>query len=100
QELDRFTISVGDTAVTFIKAPLNQSPFYHFAFDIPSDQFEEAKTWTKGNVKLLKEQGEDEVYFEGIDAKSIYFEDPAGNIAEFICRLTDAKESTAPFSAS
>ncbi|MEK4386182.1 VOC family protein [Solibacillus sp. FSL W7-1464] len=100
QEPDRFTMSVGKSAVTFIKAPLNEKPFYHFAFDIPSIQFEEAKAWTKGKVILSKEQGEDEVYFEGIDAKSIYFEDPAGNIAEFICRLTDAKESTAPFSAS
>lgn len=100
EEPYRFTMSVGETAVTFIEAPINEKPFYHFAFDIPSNQFEDAKAWTKGKVKLSKEQGEDEVYFEGIDAKSIYFEDPAGNIVEFICRLSDAKQSTAPFTAS
>ncbi|WP_339194501.1 VOC family protein [Solibacillus sp. FSL R5-0449] len=100
EESDRFTILVGGTAVTFTKAPLNENPFYHFAFDIPSNQFEEAKAWTKGKVTLSKEQGKDEVYFEGIDAKSIYFEDPAGNIVEFICRFSDAKQNTTPFNAS
>lgn len=100
EEQDRFTINVGETAITFIEAPFIEKPFYHFAFDIPSNQFEEAKAWTKGKVTLSKERGEDEVYFEGIDAKSIYFEDPAGNIVEFICRFSDAKQSTAPFTAS
>jgi len=100
EEADRFTMNVGETAVTFIKAHLNEKPFYHFAFDIPSNQFEEAKAWTKGKVTLSQEQGEDDVYFEGIDAKSIYFEDPAGNIVEFICRLSDAGHSAVPFTAS
>ena len=40
------------------------------------------------------------MYFENIDAKSIYFEDPAGNIVEFICRLSDAIASEEPFSAA
>lgn len=100
EDSDRFTMNVGKTTVTFIEASLNEIPFYHFAFDIPSNQFEEAKKWAKEKVSLSKNQGDDEVYFEGIDAKSIYFEDPAGNIVEFICRLSDAKQSTAPFSAS
>lgn len=99
EEHDRFTMKVGETTVTFIEAPLNEKPFYHFAFDIPANQFKEAKAWTKGKITLSKEQDEDDVYFAGIDAKSIYFEDPAGNIVEFICRLSDAKQSTAPFTA-
>lgn len=45
EEPDRFTMIVGETAVTFIKAPLNEKPFFHFAFDIPSNQFEEAKEY-------------------------------------------------------
>lgn len=100
EETDCFTMNVGETAVTFIEAPLNERPFYHFAFDIPSNQFKEAKEWTKEKVTLSQEQGEDEVYFEFINAKSIYFEDPAGNIVEFICRFSDAKLSTIPFNAS
>lgn len=100
EEKNSFTLKVGETAVTFIEAPLNEKPFYHFAFDIPANQFEEAKAWTKGKITLSEEQGEDDVYFAGIDAKSIYFEDPAGNIVEFICRLSEGKQSTEPFNAS
>lgn len=97
---DRFTFKAGQTTVTFVKAPLAVQPFYHFAFDMPANQFEEAKAWTKEKITLAREQGNDEVYFEGIDAKSIYFEDPAGNIVEFICRFTDAKASEQPFTAA
>ena len=100
EEHNRFTIKVGITTVTFVKAPLEEKPFYHFAFDVPSNQFEEAKAWTKGRIKLSQEQGDDEVYFSFIDAKSIYFEDPAGNIVEFICRFSDAEQSDEPFTAS
>lgn len=100
EEHNRFTMRVGKTTVTFMKAPLDEKPFYHFAFDVPSNQFEEAKAWTKGKIELSKEQGEDEVYFSFIDAKSIYFEDPAGNIVELICRFSDAKPSDEPFTAT
>lgn len=79
---------------------MEEKPFYHFAFDIPSNQFEEAKAWTKEKIELSQEQGNDEVYFAFIDAKSIYFEDPAGNIVEFICRFSDAEQSNEPFTAS
>lgn len=100
EEHNRFTIKVGKSTVTFMKAPLEEKPFYHFAFDVPSNQFEEAKAWTKGKVELSQEQGEDEVYFAFSDAKSIYFEDPAGNIVELICRFSDAKQSDEPFTAA
>lgn len=100
EEHNRFTIKVGKTTVTFVQAPLEEKPFYHFAFDVPSNQFEEAKTWTKGKIELSQEQGNDEVYFAFIDAKSIYFEDPAGNIVEFICRFSDAEPNDERFTAS
>ena len=100
EEHNSFTIKVGKTTITFTKAPVEEKPFYHFAFDVPSNQFEEAKAWTKGKVELSQGQGDDEVYFAFIDAKSIYFEDPAGNIVEFICRFSDAAQSDEPFTAS
>jgi len=100
EEHNRFTIKVGTSMITFVKAPLEESPFYHFAFDVPSNQFEEAKAWIKEKIELSQEQGEDEVYFPFIDAKSIYFEDPAGNIVELICRFSDAKPSEEPFSTA
>ena len=95
-----FSILVGQTTLTFHKALEGDTPFYHFAFNVPSNQFDEAKAWAKSKVPLSTEEGDDEVYFENIDAKSIYFEDPAGNIVEFICRLSDATASDEPFSAA
>ncbi|MEK4698359.1 VOC family protein [Solibacillus sp. FSL R7-0668] len=100
EEHNRFTIKVGTSMITFVEAPLEKSPFYHFAFDVPSNQFEEAKAWIKEKTELSQEQGEDEVYFPFIDAKSIYFEDPAGNIVELICRFSDAKPSEEPFTTA
>lgn len=95
-----FTLQFGQTTVTFEKAPKDAQPFYHFALNVPANQFDEAKKWAKERVELLLEDGEDEVYFKNIDAKSVYFEDPSGNIVEFICRLSDSDESKEPFSGT
>ena len=101
EDENSFTIQAGQTTVTFRKAAEGETPFYHFAFNVPSNQFNEAKAWASSKVTLsTEEEGYDEVYFENIDAKSIYFEDPAGNIVEFICRLSDATASAEPFSAA
>ena len=99
EDENSFTFQVGQTTVTFRKALKGDTPFYHFAFNVPSNQFDEAKSWAKSKVPLSTEEGDDDVYFDNIDAKSIYFEDPAGNIVEFICRLSDATASDEPFSA-
>ena len=94
---NKFTIQTGLTAVTFSDERVSKNPFYHFAFDIPSNQFNNAKEWIKQKVQLSTENDNDEVYFESIKAKSLYFEDPAGNIVEFISRLEDSPKSILPF---
>lgn len=94
---NKFTIQTGLTAVTFSDERVIKNPFYHFAFDIPSNQFNNAKEWIKQKVQLSTENDNDEVYFESIKAKSLYFEDPAGNIVEFISRLEDSPKSNLPF---
>lgn len=92
-----FTLQLGSTTFTIHQAPAGETPFYHFAFDVPSNQFEGAKNWIKERVSLTKNEGLDEVYFQTINARSIYFEDPSGNIVEWICRLSDAPPSSVPF---
>lgn len=92
-----FSVQIGSTTFTLHQAPPGNTPFYHFAFDVPSNQFEEAKSWIQERVSLSKEHDDDEVYFPSIDAKSLYFEDPSGNIVEWICRLSDATASSEPF---
>lgn len=93
---DSFQISAGKTTVEFQRA--EDEPFYHFAFDIPDNQFEEAKNWVKQRVPLLTEDGEDEVFFEHFPARAFYFLDPAGNIVELIARPNITEKSDVPFS--
>ncbi|MDV2884932.1 ring-cleaving dioxygenase [Alkalihalophilus pseudofirmus] len=81
-----FVIQIGTSAVTFKQADTKENPVYHFAVNIPSNTFQEAKSWLKPRVELNKENGADEVFFESWNAHALYFEDPSGNIVEFIAR--------------
>ncbi|PED07886.1 VOC family protein [Bacillus pseudomycoides] len=93
-----FSIQVGESELEFCKNNSNTNPFYHFAFNIPSNKFSEAKEWAKNRVVLNIEDGADEVYFPRSNAHSFYFIDPAGNIVEFISRHMTSPESNEPFS--
>ncbi|SEJ30806.1 hypothetical protein SAMN04488127_1574 [Bhargavaea ginsengi] len=81
---DRFTVRIGATDVTFMA--VDRPAFYHFAINIPGNQFSMLKHWIQDRVPLNWEDGVDEVYFRAFDADSMYFEDPAGNIVELIGR--------------
>ncbi|WP_110927270.1 VOC family protein [Bacillus massiliglaciei] len=81
----QFTVLIGSSELSFIKTEPNRKPFYHFAFNIPANQFDEAKSWLQNKTLLNTEDGKDEHYFTHINASSIYFSDPGGNIGEFIC---------------
>ena len=81
---DSFTIQVGDSSLTFIQS--DEPATYHFAFNIPGNQVRLAKKWLDGRVPLNLESGKNEIYYESFDADAIYFEDPAGNVVEFIGR--------------
>lgn len=79
-----FTIKVGTSHLTFKETDV--PAFYHFAFNIPGNQFSLIKSWIKNKIPLNREGGRDEVYFRNFDADSIYFEDPAGNVIELVGR--------------
>ncbi|WP_155591669.1 VOC family protein [Lysinibacillus cavernae] len=83
---DYFTIAVGESAMTFERVPSSINKQYHFALNIPSNLFQQAKIWAKERVGLLESEGQDEVYFEFLKAYSCYFYDPEGNILELIAR--------------
>ncbi|MEC1671681.1 VOC family protein [Bacillus mojavensis] len=87
------TFQVGESILTLHQDKANRYS-YHFAFNIHSNIFAEAKEWLKKRVDLLEEDGDDEVYFSNAKARSAYFEDPAGNIVEFISRLETSPETT------
>ncbi|MFS0821929.1 VOC family protein [Bacillus sp. 1P02SD] len=97
EDTNSFRIAVGSSELEFTSENVKGNPFYHFAFNIPSNQFHDAKLWVKERVELNVEDGEDEAYFSFFSANALYFYDPAGNIVEFISRKTSG-ERTKPFS--
>lgn len=92
-----FQIQVGTSILEFTNEKVAGEPYYHFAFNIPANQFQEAKEWLKGKTTLLLEDGEDEADFSFWPAHACYFEDPAGNIVELIARYNENPNSESPF---
>lgn len=83
---DMFTVKIGESEISFKNS--NQPSYYHFAINIPGNQFSLMKYWLKDRLTLNREGGIDQVFFPSFDADSMYFEDPAGNIVECIGRRT------------
>lgn len=81
-----FSIAAGKTTLTFTRVQEDVEPFYHFAFNIPSNLFASCKEWLETKTSLLEENGETVIQFESWNAKAVYFKDPAGNIVECIAR--------------
>lgn len=79
-------VQAGRTRLFFTHTPEFDGA-YHFAFNIPANQFESAKNWISSRVSLLQdENGHDEFHSENWNSSSVYFKDPAGNVLEFIAR--------------
>ncbi|MFF2015678.1 VOC family protein [Paenibacillus sp. NPDC058177] len=96
----QFAVQIGTTKVTFHAVDMPEKPYYHLAFNIPAQQFAEAKAWAKSRLTLNEVKGEDEVFFESWNAHAFYFEDPSGNLLEFIARHNLEHPAEVPFSAS
>ncbi len=47
------SISAGQSQLIFEATNDDLNPFYHFAFNIPSNKFEESFQWLQGRVQLL-----------------------------------------------
>ena len=102
------TIVAGETRLTFVREEEEGvRPSYHLAMNIPENQIREAKSWllAKGCQVLSAEPlpfagiqaNEDIAYFEGTDAHAFYFEDPSGNLVEFIARHRMDNALSEPF---
>lgn len=93
-------IVCGSSELTFAETSEIEKPFYHFAFNIPQNQFKDAKEWLKKKVQLIELDGEDEFDFKSWNAHSVYFYDPAANIVEFIARHNLKNDSKQKFDGS
>src|SRR5215467_11363157 len=85
----KLEILVGQSKLIFEQSIDSSQPFYHFAFNIPSNKIDEAFEWLKKRVELLWLDDYDSYIadFKSWHAKSVYFLDPGGNIGELIARF-------------
>ena len=80
-------VKAGKTEILFKQAPSGFDGAYHFAFNIPENQFHVAKQWISSRIPLLKDKsGKEDFASENWNSVSIYFSDAVGNILEFIAR--------------
>ena len=96
---DSFTIFTNHTKIIFKKTGQGD-PFYHFAFNIPSNKIDEAYHWLIEKTALLwiPDYNSHIADFTNWNARSVYFKDPAGNIVEFIARFDLQDFESAKFS--
>lgn len=92
-------LQVGGTRLVFEQADAGSQPFYHFAFDVPENQFLAAKTWIEQRVMLLMAGNEDHFHLLDWNAHNVYFYDAAGNIVELIARHNMRTAAAGPFSS-
>ena len=102
-----FTVQAGSSCLTFERVADTDAgaaakrPFYHYAFDIPSNRIDASAAWLDSRGIALNPLPDMTVrcYSATWDATSIYYNDPAGNIVEFIARHTIANRADGPFTA-
>ncbi|WP_035644621.1 VOC family protein [Flavobacterium sp. ASV13] len=94
------TFQAGTSILKFIE-DLEFNSIYHFAFNIPENQLEEAIQWCQDKVDLIVLDDKSVVtHFENWNAHSIYFFDHNGNLLEFIARHDLNNEQLGEFSSA
>lgn len=79
-----FVLAIGDSQLVFQES--ERAGVYHYAFNIPGNQFTLAKGWASSRIDLNRQEGMDEIYYANFNADAFYFQDPVGNVVEFIGR--------------
>ncbi|HFA51175.1 MAG TPA: glyoxalase [Bacteroidetes bacterium] len=94
-----FSVQVGYSVLSFKKSKKNHK--YHYCFLIPSNKLDESIVWLNERLEIIKIEGDRITqYFESWNAKSVYFYDGAGNVAEFIVRYDLKNEQKDEFNLS
>lgn len=97
QSPTQFSVRVGITELTFEGDP-TFTDAYHFALNIPENQFDEAKAWLRQYLPLIADSAGREIFdFTSWNAHSLYFYDAAGNVVEFIARHDLPNATLSPF---
>ncbi|MBM80803.1 MAG: hypothetical protein CMJ78_09435, partial [Planctomycetaceae bacterium] len=87
-EADSLVVTAGQTLIRFAPASTNENdgPFYHFSFNIPENKLELGRAWQKKRTPLVKRGNPEVIHFSRWNAHSVFFNDPAGNILEYIAQ--------------
>lgn len=97
---DSFQVQAGATILQFKQADPGVDCFYHFAFNIPSNQYRAVPDWLAARSEVLLYEGQPIVRFENWDAHATYFMDVDRNILELVARHTLQQKLEGPFSSS
>jgi hypothetical protein len=83
-----FSVMAGNTKLTFRRDQLGYGGLYHFTIDVPENQIENARIWLQKRAKLVKDAdtGAEIVHKSKLNAHSLFFMDPGGNLIELVAR--------------
>jgi catechol 2,3-dioxygenase-like lactoylglutathione lyase family enzyme len=99
EDVNEFTIQVGDSKLTFRHS--DEDFKYHYCFLIPSNLLNEGAEWLKQRLDPIKIEDDRIIQpLESWNASSVYFYDGAGNLAEFIVRYDLENEDSGLFDVS
>lgn len=87
--LSGLVVQAGRTEILFQQAPPDFEGAYHFAFNVPENQYQAAKKWITKQIPLLRDKnGKEDFESTSWNSDSFYFLDAAGNVLELIARHT------------
>ncbi len=94
-------VKAGRTVLRFTQAPSEFVGAYHFAFNIPENQYQAAKQWITSRIPLLRDKaGQEDFESKSWDSTSLYFLDAAGNVLELIARHNLKNSAGGDFTSS
>ncbi len=100
QDNNSVSFKAGYSVLKFISTK-DEQPTYHFAFNIPCNQIEQALKWAKEKMTIIPETENNIIAdFKNWNAKAFYFYDNNRNIVEFIARFDLNNESDQSFSGA
>lgn len=99
ESITSFTIEIGWSQLTFIES--KEKHEYHYCFLLPENQLIEALNWFEKRIPIVETEEGKIVHFENWNARSFYFYDGSGNIAECIVRhdLNNQSDKTFDFNS-
>lgn len=94
-------VKAGRTVLRFTQAPSEFMGAYHFAFNIPENQYQAAKQWITSRIPILRDKaGQEDFESTSWNSTSLYFLDAAGNVLEFIARHNLQNAAAGEFNSS